>query len=330
MDRLRQIVDWLDKLASQEKINPSQIENTLSEAVAFAMKNTSTRVDTLHNLKNVKEVIHYTSLNMLISMLCDEIEKYNDDKKAGGFMRMYDSFHLNDPTEGQYLTKYIKKELLLDSNKTHAYVASFIIPRRKKKQKLSEENNLRYWFEYGKQGAGCSIRFPIQSSNYDIFRQVLYGEKDAKRSAKILTNLNFTPIRQCLSPLTKNENQAVCRIANKVFSRELAKTRQAGVDGISYLYKDEAYIHEQECRAVKLNSEINNKEICFDYPRHYFNDNKLSINEILVSGSLITIGPRVPHKESVRFCIDELLERVRQAGSARLRPEIIVSEIPYQ
>ena len=280
-------------------------------------------IDKFHYLGNdATEILHYTSLDMLVSVLRDKAE----GKET--FVRMYDSFHLNDPEEGQYLVRRIEPIDQLgwfrEKDNLHAYIASFVIPDDNKDQELRDEDNLTYWLAYGRQGRGCSIRYPV---SHNRFRRVLYGQQDVTRT---LERLDLTSIWDCLNPLTNNPNQEVCRTARDT----LAEITKINIARILYLYKDDAYKYEQECRAVKSILEIADGDIQFerlehlaspDSIRHYYEDSDLSIDRILVTGSLITIGPLVPRPSNVMYYINTLLEKARLRG-----PRVEISKIPYQ
>ena len=145
-----------------------------------------------------------------------------------------------------------------------------------------------------------------------------------------MDTLDLTTIWKCLIPLTNNRNQEVSRTAHNVLSQEMKRN----IARILYLYKDDAYKYEQECRAVKSVLEIDEGDIRFERLehlasphslRHYYHDSDLSIDSILVTGSLITIGPLVSRPYNVKYYINRLL------GNARLRgPSVDISKIPYQ
>ncbi len=280
-------------------------------------------IDKFHDLgKDAKEVIHYTSLDMLVSVLRDKAE----EKEA--FVRMNDSFHLNDPEEGQYLARRIEaidqSGWFGEKKDLHAYIASFILPDEKKDQELRDEDNLKYWLAYGQQGKGCSIRFPV---SHNRFRRVLYGQQKVTRTLK---RLDLTSLWNSLKPLATNRNQEVSRTARDMLSELIRRN----IARILYLYKDDAYKYEQECRMVRSVLEITDEDIFFeplkerDSPhniRHYYHDSDLSIDHILVTGSLITLGPLVPRPYNVMYYINTLL------GKAHLRgPKVKISKIPYQ
>ena len=280
-------------------------------------------IDQFHDLGNdTKEVVHYTSLDMLTAVLRNKAEE------TEAFLRMYDSFHLNDPDEGQYLARRIEPTdqfgWFRERGNLHAYIASFVIPCDNKDQELRDEDNLKYWLAYGQRGRGCSIRFPTIRNR---FRRVLYGQQKVTRT---LERLELTSIWNCLDLLTDNRNQDVSRIAHNLLSEVMRKN----VARILYLYKDDAYKYEQECRVVKSVLEIPDGDIGFERLeqlasphslRHYYHDNDLSIDRILVTGSLITIGPLVSRPFNVMYYINTLLEKARLSG-----PKVQISKIPYE
>ena len=281
------------------------------------------KLDRFHDLsKDANEAIHYTSLDMLLSVLSAKVE----GKDA--FIRMGDSFHLNDPDEGQYLARRIEATYghgwFEEKKDVHAYIASFIIPDDKKDQELRDEDDLRYWRSYGNEGRGCSIRFPVR----DIpLRRVLYGQEEVARA---LDTLELTSIWNALCPLTAYQNEKVSGAATDLLSERIRKN----ITRILYLYKDDAYKYEQECRIVKSALEVGEGDIRFEplddvvsphSIRHYYQDRALRIDNILVTESLITIGPLVPRPHNVMYYIKTLLERAGLSG-----PRVEPSGIPYQ
>ena len=77
---------------------------------------------------DLQYVIHYTSLDTVVAILSG----YAEGQET--YLRMYDSFHLNDPEEGRYLKPFLatseRFDWFAEEQVSHAYVASFIIPKR--------------------------------------------------------------------------------------------------------------------------------------------------------------------------------------------------------
>ena len=238
-------------LSEKEDIGEQRLEAILKERIVPKLEQifaeTNPQVDKEHRLKKGTKVIHYTTLYMLISALQDEIEKRTNPEASGGFIRMYDSFHLNDPEEGQYLISHTEEtylsELFLEENRPHAYIASFIISQKNDNPESNDADDLKYWRSYGDEGRGVSIQFPIERSDPALFRRILYGKEAANNT---LEKLNLQLIWQLLSslePKTIKDNQTVHKV--------LAEIIRKNIDRILYLYKSDAYYYEKECRIVK-------------------------------------------------------------------------------
>ena len=311
------VQDWQTK---------EQLEQIVAPMVGNVFKAQFEKVEAYHDLlapeEDCQEVIHYTSLDTLVSML-----RALDDGQDS-FLRMYDSFHLNDPQEGQHLVQFMDSldtfDWLEKKRDSHAYIASFIIPNQEEDQKSRDEDNLKYWLAYGRRGQGCSIRFPVR---HHRIQRVLYGDDDAKRTAE---ELALQPLWTLLKALVEDPTLAFGGETQRTLSDAIWNSFAA----IRYLYKNEAYRYEQECRLVKSILDVNKDDIHFEPKRqtsattsvrHYYQDGDLQTGLILVTGSIITLGPLVPRLDNVVYSIEALLNRTRLSG-----PTVNVSKIPYQ
>ena len=266
--------------------------------------------------------VHYTTIGVLMQLLQPEAAA------TAGTIRLYDSMHLNDPDEGNYLPRRISAEsqfawladqreiLSLDqygnSVNEIAYMASFVAGDK-------AADNLVFWRTYGREGRGCSIVCSLEPKNV---QKVLYGN-DVDKAIDLLR-----PILDAITPIaTANTN-------NESIAALLAETVWSSMRSILYLYKSGAYDYECERRCVLLSSEVKPNEISYEYQeqplempriRHYVERPHLSFNDLLPSGSLITIGPCVPQPTHVRRRLREISGRTLDG-----RPEIRRSEIPYR
>ena len=278
-----------------------------------------TQVEAFHHLSSPGSeesyVVHYTGLDTLISILRDFVR----DRK--GFLRMYDSFHLNDPDEGSFLTHQSGLDIAESETKgSHAYVASFVIFDERDDREFGDEDNLTYWLAYGRGGRGCSIKFPVR---HNRFRRVLYGQPDAQRTMDVL---DVSSILDCMKPLTNLQPAELKRIHQAIW---------ANLEQIRYLYKGEAYCYERECRLVRSAIDVNlANEVTFEPEeqtdssfriRHYYEDEDLQIDRILTTGSCITLGPLVSRPDNISLYIQTLLGKAGLGG-----PEIKCSRIPYR
>ena len=331
MNRLASVVDSSNRYISRlGNVEEWRHQPLLMDAVIPRLNDVFrarfVQIEECHDLgaseENAKEIIHYTSLDTLICLLHD----WKKDQES--FLRMYDSFHLNDPEEGRYFTSSVNLtdefRWLMEERPSHAYVASFVIPEDNKDQELGDEDNLQYWLAYGQQGIGCSIRFPVR---HNRFQRVLYGKQSVNRA---MERLDLQSICNCLEPLTKS----TVRSFRDAARRKLAETVWMKLARIRYLYKDEAYRYEQECRLVRSELDVPEGDVLFDpvgQPasshrfRHYYHHDDLKIDSLLATDSVITLGPLVPRPDNMKYYITTLLKKGNLSG-----PKIEISKIPYQ
>ena len=264
--------------------------------------------------------VHYTTLGVLMQLL------QPGSAATAGTVRLYDSMHLNDPDEGHYLPRRIAAESefawLDDPRELHgldevdgsvneiAYLASFVAGDK-------AADNLVFWRTYGREGRGCSIECSLEPSGV---RKILYG--DAVEQAIDL----LRPILDAITPVAAAADESVAAL--------LAETVWSSLRSVLYLYKSDAYDYEREHRYVLRSSEVTPEEIRYEYQdkplgmpriRHYVERPEMSLDKLLPSGSLVTIGPCVPQPTHVRRRLREMAGRTL-AG----QPEIRLSEIPYR
>ena len=264
--------------------------------------------------------VHYTTIGVLMQLL------QSPGSASAGTIRLYDSMHLNDPDEGNYLPRRIALEpgfkWLEDQDEfvardeadgplnEVAYLASFVAGDK-------AADNLVYWRTYGREGRGCSIVCSIDSKQ---MQKVLYGD-DVNKAIDLLR-----PVLTSLAPVVAVNDKKVAAL--------LAHTVWSSLRSVLYLYKSDAYDYEDERRCVVLSSDVEVKDICFDYDdrpfgmpriRHFVERPELSIDSLLPSGSLVTIGPCVPQPNHVRRRLSTIASRTLAD-----RPEFRPSEIPYR
>lgn len=184
-------------------------------------------------------------------------------------------------------------------------------------------DNLVFWRTYGREGEGCSLNLRIPR---DRLRKVLYGANEVKRAGKLLR-----PVLDVLYPLVSIRK----RLIKEKVQKELAEVIWRHLEKIRYLYKSEAYEHERECRFVIPELDADKDKICFEYQeqnnspdvRHYYEHEDLKVENILTSGSLITLGPCLsdPDFYNMSYYIKSLLNKAGLAG-----PEIKLSGIFYR
>lgn len=287
------------------------------------LENLCLQIENRHKIEETKSrfAIHYTSIFALVSMLQDASTGH---KKSS--LRLYDSIHSNDPGEGNYLIRDLLQDYkwLEKTDVRHAYIASFIFPNTER-EKNAMSDNLVFWREYGQAGEGCSLSLYAPFSK---LRRVFYGpsSEDAKRTVAELRS-----VLGLLDSL-KIDDPAIPEEAQKKLAESVCKS----LEKIRYLYKSEAYEHENECRFVLLESDIEKDKICFEYQdrnsspriRHYYEHEDLQIKNLLHSGSSITFGPSIPvdYRDNLSYYTKELKRRIGDPFA----PEIKFSDITYR
>ena len=318
--------------------DPKRLSNYVTDIVVLhleeVLRNVRTRIEQLHTLEESEvgqpsAVVHYTSIATLVSLL--------RGAEGGGrsSLRLYDSYHFNDPDEGNFFDRNIRlprkvtRELVESTYSPHAYVASFIVPyvkpgRRGAGVKRDMENNLAFWRAYGNEGMGCSLKLVVPRER---LQKVLYGREAVRQTHRLLVPV-LESILNCLTPLLKLSLEVDLR-------QHLTRAVVGHIDKIRYLYKSEAYDYERECRLVIPEVDAQEDLICFECEeqdggnvsvKHYYEVEELEVKNTFVTGSLITLGPRVPKPDNVRYYLEALL---RKAGRF-YGPKFRTSLIPYQ
>lgn len=286
------------------------------------------------DLNQVTEVVHYTTLKSLFSLLYGTTPPRDPSKTTkpeppatvGRFLRLYDSANFNDPTEGTYLLSRFTDAY--DVLMVPAYIASFVTPDKARRNSIADtRNNLVFWRHYGDEGRGCSIsipadRFAPSRSNLQL-QKVTYGRTHANRAAKKLRGV----VRH-LEPLMSDS-------ASPGIRRQVAATILSSLGQLPYLYKSRAYSYEQECRLVALESALTHYGgIQYDFVepsdrtgriRMYGQHPCLTLTNILSTGSVITLGPCVPNADNIKYAIEKLLTSAGISGVP-----IETSDIPYR
>ena len=327
LDALRKAIEDGSAYWRDENLSETYFTKSISPKLKDALSATLTLVQARHNVDcedDNDEVmcVHYTSLGRLFKMLGEDIDI---DKS---YLKLYDTVHLNDPDEGNYLMRQLAErgnhtwlglgsEQVSDAyEREAAYLTSLILGRDTE----HIEDNLVFWRTYGNEGKGCSIKFPIKVIH---LKKVLYGEGVKETIAHLV------PILDVLSPMCSSDNQASATVVSKIVEELYGSLKR-----ILYLYKSSAYQYENEARIVSLESETADDKIHFDYQegnvgrpriRHYVEFESASLKTLLSSKSIITIGPTVPHRENVLKYLEKIKRKIDLPG-----PQIKVSEIAYR
>ena len=263
-------------------------------------------------------LVHYTSLDTLFSLL---------DRDNPGFLRLYDTIHSNDPTEGDFFNDHLRSrapaihrnlpDFILNPQSRYAYISSFI-----RAYDETKRDKLKYWLAYGRNGNGCSIAVPYSHFSPGLpIVPVHYGKAAVERSAKELASfLDGFPasVRHYFSPARSGTASSP---PFNTFS------------SIPYFHKPRSYSYEAECRLflspVDRLSDPRYQPIVTtsgtSAVRHYVEHKPLHLGGIFFTGTVITLGPSIPNPQDVQRAVYALLHHHRLIG-----PDVVCSKIPYR
>ena len=320
------------------------VYNGLMPQMKAVIADAFTRIKEPHlvNAGSVEEltVVHYTKVEVVVNMLRDHA------LGISSYLRMYDTFHSNDPGEGKYLAHNLDEstnsrlDKLLGKSAPCAYVASFISPRGESQvERVSD--NLVFWRTYGYEGAGCSLTVKIPGN---ALFQVKYGQEEAKTGADQVKNLvaiiEFlkSEALKSLDPvLGISSTDPAIGIAQNHLRESLESALRGELDCLFYLYKSKGYEYEQEVRAIEVPTFKGgtSDEVRFDFSnpsdsgeidaRHYYERDDLHVADLLKTGSVITIGPCVQNRENVAYYLEHLKMKANLLG-----PQVVQSQVSYR
>ena len=291
--------------------------------------------------KQVEYLVHYTTLETLVSMLginTSDGEAYvlagstpdADGARVShwrGHLRLYDTFSANDPNEGRFFLQSADPhgsfrqhyqavwQLFENQSARPAYQTSLM-----QANGVGQVDDLVFWRTYGHDGAGCALAFPKSTTlgGLDKLYGVRYGEEDAS---------------SCLASVKDAlDAYSVVRGAPDFASGHVPGPIANVLSPLVYLYKSHHYEYEREARVVVPFSDLRENRVLLQKERarngpwrHFAQIPELETNELLVSGSKILFGPSVDVSPNLRFVLTELLRRRNLYG-----PELRESEIAYR
>ena len=263
------------------------------------------------NKKAPKFLVHYTSLNTLFSIL---------NRSHPDFLRLYDTVHSNDPTEGTFFHQHLEfswpavysqiSSLIQNSDPGYAYITSFV-----RAYKKSDTDELVYWLAYGQNGYGCSIAIPVSDFSLDLpVLEIQYGKSAVKAIAKqVMTFFKSLP--------SDLQHHLSISALPKLFH------------SLPYCHKPKSFSYESECRIVlspldpKCEPLYQSRFSPTGIPtvRHYVEHPRLRLTGIFFTGTVITLGPSIPFRDNVASAIRSLLDHHNLSG-----PTVVCSKIPYR
>ena len=310
--------DMPDLSSEIDKFNDYFLSKAYKSAEVILTDITHEFIQNLHPISppgkpHPKFLIHYTSLDTLFSML---------DHNNPGYLRLYDTVHSNDPTEGTFFHDCLKSnpllpKFVLDHSPGYAYISSFV-----RGYNGSARDKLVYWLAYGRNGYGCSIAIPYPTFSPNLpLLPVQYGNSAVKKTAQQLVNLfnSFTP-------------SALDYFSPSSTPRE-SRSPLAVLSAVPYFFKPSSYRGEKECRLfLSPLDPFCDAQYQLRYSpgggpivRRYIEHAHLKLGGVLQTGTVITLGPSVQNSKNVQEAICALLHYHGLIG-----PDVVCSKIPYR
>ena len=274
-------------------------------------------------------VTHYTSLEAAFGIISSGPE---------GFLRLYDSVHLNDPTEGIATPEGegIRNSLSAIRSFTHptqsglgtlaehyskAYLVSFVATT----DGTDPGDDLDFWRSYGRDGRGCSLTFFPYRSNWPRpavagLRSVAYGAPnvpDYRDGTRLLLR-----IHDAFTTLIGDRSEERDRLASVLpFLDDWFAHR--------FLTKHSAYRSERELRFVAFprSGQAPRYALSDGQIRHYLELPDFELGRLFGSPTILRVGPAVPHPEDAA---DSLRGIWSQYWESMPSIQIMHSRIPYR
>lgn len=269
-------------------------------------------------------VTHYTKLSVVRAIL--DAASTNSPDAA---LRRYSSPRFNDPTEGTLLLNALRERnptcFALDDPRP-AYIASFVAPTDGTHDDSPEPtfDNLRYWRYYGDDGAGCSLHVPVRRHR---LHRVLYDNEYLDQ-----TVADLSCVCDALSPVF-DVSSHLPQVYRFAIHDRLTRPVVDLIRTVRFLHKAAPYRDENECRVLDRESEgrdslrfdVSNTDSSDLDVRPYRVDPDLVAKQILITGAIITVGPRVHHAEDIRAYFENLLQEADLLG-----PVVRISKVRYR
>ena len=293
---------------------------------------------------SISHLVHYSTIDALFSMLGIGIRNGkpvllskqgnidgNSQEPRSEFLRLYDTFYSNDPNEGYFFVNSVEEDnefreryraiwdLFKRRSASPAYMTSLVCV-----ESLDEVDDLVFWRTYGREGSGCALAIPIDRFKDErALYQVQYGE---------------TEVVSCLGVLEEILDAYIAINGAKQMQElesfaELPGVLATGLSPMVYLHKSDDYKYEKEARIVIPYSDISDG-LYLDTAstnsspsslRHFAQLDTLQMKNMLVSESLIKLGPTVEAPSNIQFVLQRVLEKLGFYG-----PDVETSSISYR
>ena len=314
-------------------------------------------LQTRHNVKenlgkkgNLK-VCHYTKYEHLENMLKD---------KEASYLRMYNVRYCNDPTEGNYFFDqadknsalyYFAQQRASIKSSREPLVSTYILSLCSTSEKEDKEDNLNLWNLHSHNGQGVCLKFEIptkalgkidisQSHTADLASYKINLAEKKKHDEKMVVydiiykdgKNNQKEYEETVKDLNEEleKIQKFVEGKNDDYKLVVSQIVLAVLGSLPYLYKDEFYEYEQECRIIRHFLPEDKKlehDKSYNPPRLYY-ETQLGLleNHDGKNPCSITLGYAMKDKEGTR---DYLVHQLHKIAEGKPIPAITFSRLRY-
>lgn len=279
-------------------------------------------------LEQGHHLVHYTSWENALAIF---------QKSTSPIMRMYNYETANDPQEGklwrkswegieeaskwlnEYLPDHEKALISVGRSTGSTYGCSF------SSDVGGVEDDLTYWRLYGNDGEGCSFKVTGKIGKVYKVRYLNEDGSNDNRKDEEIDEDNASKVKELLD-LGKNIVEGAPSYYRDNFGSRIAAGLRQLLGGYHHLAKSSYYKDEREWRMI----EVAPQDECV---RYEVRDNNiveryvegLSLKDVLVTASSITIGPRVPNGGAARAYLESLVK-----GQGMLTTQVKISKQTYR
>lgn len=256
-----------------------------------------------------EHLVHYTSWKQALAILkdpkaptlrCYSLERTNDPQEGRLWRRVWDEMTDDAERMDNLLPSY--DQTLLRSGRSTGTTFGCCFSAGES----GVEDNLTFWRLYGSDGKGCS--FKISSRPHSVYRVRYLDERGNNRDKddEELDKQVGSRLNDLLTKGSKLVDQFLKAHQTKVASWIAARIRMV-LGGYNHLAKSSYFEDEKEWRMIVVAPPKDSIRYDVDETgivRRYVAG--LSLEDALVTGSSITVGPQVPNGGAARAYVEHL------------------------
>lgn len=309
----------LGKLALYISQHPTETELVHNALLLCKAAEVTERILRVLRVKEIQQnLAYYTSMDTLFKMLPVGIK----DTEFCGRLSIMNISYMNDPNEGKILRSCVCDGWSQDENSKRR--KSVRIPYVFMKCFTSQVDYLPMWEMYGEHAKGCCLVLdqeqPAAQTQIPLYK-VCYVERTGHDFyIKEQDNRNIADTK-----MIQHSLRMLAKIFREMQEDDWRKMFCDILGMLIYLFKDNSYYYEQECRILYEFTECQNsiRHTDGEYPLLFVQtDFPVQLKEIILGPKFENLSKKIPY-------IQEQIEEMCQRTGMRM-PEITISDIDYR